>query len=67
MISVKYIKLVMRADNRGEGGIIASKKPGMAGWRKHLFIFMSRNAVGAFSFFRLTPNRVVELGMQLEI
>ena len=47
--------------------LIASKKPGMAVWRKHLFIFMSRNAVGAFSFFRLTSNRVVELGMQLEI
>lgn len=47
--------------------LIATKKAGMAGWRKHLFVFTARNAVGAFSFFRLPPNRVVELGMQLEI
>ncbi len=47
--------------------IISSEKPGMARWREHLFVLMSRNAVGAFSFFRLPPNRVVELGMQVEI
>ncbi len=47
--------------------LFTSKKPGMLQWRKHLFVVMSRNAVGAFSFFRLPPNRVVELGMQLEI
>ena len=47
--------------------LITSKKPGMWSWRKHLFVIMSRNAEGAFSFFRLPPNRVVELGMQLEI
>jgi len=47
--------------------LIAGSRPGMARWRRHLFIFLSRNAVGAFSFFNLPPNRVVELGMQLEI
>jgi len=47
--------------------LIAGSRPGMAHWRRHLFIFLSRNAVGAFSFFNLPPNRVVELGMQLEI
>jgi KUP system potassium uptake protein len=36
-------------------------------WRERLFSFMSRNAQSATAFFRLPPNRVVELGMQVEI
>jgi KUP system potassium uptake protein len=47
--------------------LIVTKKAGMMGWRKHLFALTSRNAAGAFSYFRLPPGRVVELGMQLEI
>ena len=47
--------------------LITTKRPGMQRWRKHLFVLTSRNSVGAFSFFRLPPNRVIELGMQLEI
>ena len=47
--------------------LIVTEKPGMMGWRKHLFALTSRTAAGAFSFFRLPPGRVVELGMQLEI
>jgi KUP system potassium uptake protein len=47
--------------------IIATKKPGMLLWRERLFAFMSRNAQSATTFFRLPPNRVVELGMQVEI
>jgi KUP system potassium uptake protein len=47
--------------------IIASKRPGMLLWRERLFAFMSRNAQSATAFFRLPPNRVVELGMQVEI
>ncbi|MCL2458842.1 MAG: potassium transporter Kup [Desulfobulbus sp.] len=39
----------------------------MTKWRKHLFIFMSRNAWNATSFFRVPPDRVVELGNQVEI
>ena len=39
----------------------------MARWRKHLFIFMSRNAWNATSFFKVPPDRVVELGNQVEI
>lgn len=35
-------------------------------WRKQLFAFMSKNAVSAASFFQLPPNRVVELGTQIE-
>ena len=39
----------------------------MARWRKHLFVFMSRNAWNATSFFKVPPDRVVELGNQVEI
>jgi KUP system potassium uptake protein len=38
----------------------------MARWRKKLFVFMTRNAQSAASFFGLPPNRVVELGAQIE-
>ena len=38
----------------------------MARWRKKLFIFMTRNAQSATSFFGLPPNRVVELGAQIQ-
>ena len=47
--------------------IIPSRRPGMALWREHLFSWMSRNAATAMDFFRLPPNRVVELGSQVEI
>lgn len=39
----------------------------MSRWRGHLFVFMKRNARDAAAYFRLPPNRVVELGMQVEI
>jgi len=39
----------------------------MAIWREKLFVFMARNAVRATAFFRLPPERVVELGVQVEI
>jgi KUP system potassium uptake protein len=38
----------------------------MARWRKRLFVVMSRNALAATEFFGLPPNRVVELGTQIE-
>jgi KUP system potassium uptake protein len=38
----------------------------MARWRKTLFVLMSRNAQSAARFFGLPPNRVVELGAQIE-
>jgi KUP system potassium uptake protein len=47
--------------------IIATRHPGMFMWREKLFSLMSRNAQSATAFFRLPPNRVVELGMQVEI
>ena len=47
--------------------IVSTPKPGMVQWRERLFAFMSRNAQPATAFFQLPANRVVELGMQVEI
>ena len=47
--------------------IIPSDNPGMWLWREKLFAYMSRNAQRATAFFKLPANRVVELGMQIEI
>jgi KUP system potassium uptake protein len=41
--------------------------PGMAVWRELFFSWMMRNAVSATDFFRVPPERVVELGTQVEI
>jgi KUP system potassium uptake protein len=52
----------------GRETLIATKKnPGMAIWRERLFAWMTNNARSAASFFRLPPNRVVELGAQIEL
>jgi len=51
----------------GRETLIATKHPGMALWRERLFAVMSRNARPATTFFRLPPNRVVELGAQVEL
>ncbi|MGZ8349217.1 MAG: potassium transporter Kup [Allosphingosinicella sp.] len=47
--------------------LIAGPRPGMAIWREKLFAWMLRNAESAMEFFKLPPNRVVELGSQVEI
>ena len=39
----------------------------MAEWRKMLFRFLSRNARSATDFFAIPPNRVVEIGAQIEL
>jgi len=40
--------------------------PHMQRWRKKLFVFLQRNAKSATEFFGIPPNRVVELGAQVE-
>jgi KUP system potassium uptake protein len=39
----------------------------LARWRKMLFIVMARNAQSATAFFNLPPNRVLELGAQIQV
>ena len=51
----------------GKETLIVTAERGMAVWREKLFIVMARNAVRATAFFRLPPDRVVELGVQVEI
>jgi KUP system potassium uptake protein len=51
----------------GRDTVIPTTLPGMALWREHLFAWMTRNAASANDFFRIPPNRVVELGSQIEI
>jgi KUP system potassium uptake protein len=47
--------------------LLPTERPGMALWRERLFIFTARNAVRATSFFRIPPERVVEIGIQVEL
>jgi KUP system potassium uptake protein len=51
----------------GRETILVTGRRGMARWRERLFVLMTRNAVAATSFFRLPAERVVELGVQVEI
>jgi KUP system potassium uptake protein len=39
----------------------------LARWSRRLFIVLFRNAVTAEVFFHLPSNRVVELGMKVEV
>jgi KUP system potassium uptake protein len=51
----------------GRETILVTGRRGMSRWREKLFVLMTRNAVRATAFFRLPPERVVELGVQVEI
>jgi KUP system potassium uptake protein len=39
----------------------------MVRWRKRLFAFMAWNASSATDFFRIPPDRMVELGGRIEL
>jgi KUP system potassium uptake protein len=47
--------------------LFANDRIGMSAWRDKLFIFLSRNARRATNFFRVPPDRVVEIGIQLQL
>jgi KUP system potassium uptake protein len=51
----------------GRETIIATSRPGMAPWRERLFALLSRNATTATAYFGIPPDRVVEMGEQIEI
>jgi KUP system potassium uptake protein len=50
----------------GRERLIPNGPSPMPRWRKKVFVFMSRNARSATEFFGIPPNRVVELGTQIE-
>ncbi len=47
--------------------VVPSHLPGMAIWRERLFAWMMQNAAKPSDFFKIPPNRVVELGTKIEI
>jgi KUP system potassium uptake protein len=51
----------------GRETILTSGHTRMMNWRKTLFALMAKNAWNPTSYFRLTPNRVVELGTQIAL
>ena len=51
----------------GRETVISGARPGMARWRERLFGVLLRNAWSATAYFGLEPNRVVELGAQVQI
>jgi KUP system potassium uptake protein len=51
----------------GRETLLATKRPGMAIWRERLFARMSRNARRATKYFCLPPDRVVEIGAEIEL
>jgi KUP system potassium uptake protein len=51
----------------GRETLLSTGSSPLATWRKKLFIIMSRNAATASAFFGLPPNRVVELGAQIQL
>lgn len=66
----KYDLNVKRGDTTyymGRQTLLTTGKTPMAKWRKVLFAFLARNARAPTEFFHLPPNRVVELGLQIEL
>jgi KUP system potassium uptake protein len=51
----------------GRETILTGGPSKMASWRKILFAFMSRNARNPASYFKIPPNRVIEIGSQIEL
>lgn len=51
----------------GRENLVASARSGMSRWRKSMFSFMSRNAQPATKFFNIPPDRVMEIGAQIEL
>jgi KUP system potassium uptake protein len=51
----------------GRDSLVPKLRSRLPIWRERVFIWLWRNATSATDFFRLPPNRVVELGSQTEI
>ncbi len=51
----------------GREKLVVTHRAGLSYGRKLLFAFLSRNARSATDFFAIPPERVVEVGMQIEL
>jgi KUP system potassium uptake protein len=71
LIQAKALGLILQPEETtyflGRETLFATAKPGMALWREKLFALMTRNARSATDFFLLPPDRVLELGAQIEL
>ena len=47
--------------------LLPSGRSHMAQWRKRLYAILARNAPPATAYFEIPPNRVIELGVQIEL
>ena len=47
--------------------LLPSGRSHMAHWRKRLYGLLARNAPSATAYFEIPPNRVIELGAQIEL
>jgi KUP system potassium uptake protein len=47
--------------------IVSVSRRGVFGWRRSLFGWMMQNSPSAANYFRLPPNRVIELGSQVAV
>ena len=46
---------------------IASSRPDLSAWQEPIFRFLTKNAGNAADFFHIAPDKVVELGTQMEM
>ncbi|UCH19524.1 MAG: potassium transporter Kup [Deltaproteobacteria bacterium] len=51
----------------GREKLSIGSNPVMSRWRSNLFIFLSRNSMDAASFFGIPPDRIIEVGVQLQL
>jgi KUP system potassium uptake protein len=51
----------------GRETLLPSGRSSMARWRKRLYGLLARNAPSATAYFEIPPNRVIELGAQIEL
>ncbi len=51
----------------GRETILATGDPTLPVWREKIFAFMARNAERPTTFFKIPPNQVIEVGIQVEI
>ena len=51
----------------GRETILSSNDPSLSLWQEKLFAFMSRNAQRPTAFFKIPPNQVIEVGIQIEV
>jgi KUP system potassium uptake protein len=47
--------------------VLVTDAPGMVRWREHLYTYLARNSRSAATHFGIPPDRVVEVGVQVEL